>query len=76
MNENPVTTKEEAQGVLTNIMEGLYCTDAYQERDVNALLAMVEADVQRYLIEQFPWAELRDCDHTECSPRGCQYRSE
>lgn len=60
MNENLITRKPEAEGVLTNIMEGLYCTDAYQERDVNALLAMVEQDVRRYLIEQFPWSEIRD----------------
>lgn len=51
-NDAPITTEREALDVLENIILGLASTDAYHEGDIEVLLAMMEADVKRYLIGQ------------------------
>jgi hypothetical protein len=57
MSEESITTRQEAEDVLVNVIQGLAATDAYQEKDVSALLAYMEEDVKKWILAKIPWKE-------------------
>jgi hypothetical protein len=57
MSEESITTRQEAEDVLVNVIQGLAATDAYQEKDVSVLLAYMEEDVKKWILAKIPWKE-------------------